>query len=98
MAFLLENVGRREVDGNALGRQRQADGDERGAHALARFGDRLVGQANDGEGRQPGRGLHLDIDVKHLDALKRDGTYVRNHASPLSPSGDRWRSGHRPRR
>ena len=53
MAAFLEQVGRREVDGDAPGRQRQAQRVERRAHPLARFADRLVGQADDGEGRQP---------------------------------------------
>ena len=35
------------------------------------FGDRLVWQADDREGRHAGRDLHLDIDGSDLDALER---------------------------
>ena len=48
VAALLGQVGRRQVDGDALGRQAQPRGDQRGADAFARFLDRLVGQARPG--------------------------------------------------
>ena len=32
---------------------------------------RLVGEADDDEGRQPGRDLHLDVDGARLDAFER---------------------------
>ena len=50
VAALLGEVGRREVDGDALRRQRKAQRAEGRAHALAAFADRLVGQADHGEG------------------------------------------------
>ncbi len=53
VAALLGEVGGRQVDGDALRRQRQAHGVERGAHPLAAFGHRLVGQADHCEGGQP---------------------------------------------
>ncbi len=48
VAAFLRQVGRRKVDGDAAGRKREAGGDQRGADPLARFGDRLVRQADDG--------------------------------------------------
>ncbi len=50
MAAFLQEIGRRQVDGDALGRQGQSDGDEGRAHALAAFAHRLVGQSHHGEG------------------------------------------------
>ena len=38
MAAFLGEVGGSEIDGNALGRQRQPDGIQRAAHPLAAFG------------------------------------------------------------
>ena len=80
VAAFLGQVGGREVDDDALRRQRQAGGMERAAHALAALGDRLVGQADDDEVRQARRDLHLHVDRDRLDALKRNGGDVRNHA------------------
>ena len=42
VAALLGQVGGREIDGDAAGRQREARGDQRRAHPLARFRDGLV--------------------------------------------------------
>ncbi len=47
----LEQVGVRQVHGDALGRQRQADRDKGRAHPIAALGDRLVGQADQGDSR-----------------------------------------------
>ena len=57
-------------------------GDQRRAHALARFGHRLVGQADDGEGRQARRHLHLDVDGPDLDALERNRRDALDHVAP----------------
>ena len=48
---LLGQVGRREVDGDMLGRQREANGGKGRPHALAAFADGLVRQADNGEMR-----------------------------------------------
>ena len=53
MAAFLGQIGGRKVDGDPLRRQGQAHGEQRGAHAFAAFRHRLVGQADDGERRQP---------------------------------------------
>jgi len=85
VAALLGQVGGGEVDGDALGRQAQARGDQRRAHPLARFLHRLVGQADDKESRQAGRNLHLHVDEHRIDALKRYGLNSGDHAP--SPTG-----------
>ena len=72
VAAFFGQVGRREVDGDAARRQREARGGQRRAHPLARFGDRFVGQADDVESRQPRRDLDLDIDGTNLDAFERN--------------------------
>ncbi len=82
MAAFLRQVGGREVDGDAARRQREARGDQRGAHPLARFRHRLVGQADHIEGRHPGRDLHLDVDGADLDALERHGGNALDHDCP----------------
>ena len=62
----------------ALGLGRQADPQrpEGGAHALARFGHRLLGQADDGEGRDTPRHVDQDVDVLDLDAPESHGADV----------------------
>ncbi len=82
MAAFLRQVGGREIDGDAARRQRQAGGDQRGAHALARLAHRLVGQADDVEGRQAGRDLHLHVDRAGLDALERNRGDALDHVAP----------------
>ena len=64
VAAFLGQVGRREVDGDSPRRQRKPRGDQRRAHPLARLGDRLVRQADNGKRRQPGRDLHLHVDAR----------------------------------
>ena len=49
LAAFLRQVGGREVHRDVLVGQAEADGVQRVAHALAAFGDRLVGQADDDE-------------------------------------------------
>src|SRR5215831_13561916 len=68
----LGQVGRGEIDGDALGGQRQPGGDERGAHSFAALADRLVGQANDVEHDSAGGDEHLHVDGARLDALEGD--------------------------
>ena len=64
-------------------RQRRPRGDQRRAHPLARFGHRLVGQADNGKGGETGRDLDLHVDRAGLDPLKSDGGNPLNHAAPL---------------
>ncbi len=83
MAALLEHVGGREIDRDALGRQRQAHGADCAAHAFARFTDRLVRQTDDGKARQASRDADLHIHVERLDALKGDRVDMGDHAAVL---------------
>ena len=85
VAAFLRQVGGREVDGDALRRQRQAGGVQRRVHPLAALGDRLVGQADDVEHRLSRRHQHLHVDRNRLDALKGDGGDARDHRQ-LPPS------------
>ena len=86
VAAFLRQIGRRHVDGDAPRRQREPRGDQRGAHPLARFRHRLVGQADHVERRQAGRDLHLHVDGARLDALERHRGDALHHAMPLAGS------------
>ncbi len=70
---LLGEVGWREVDRDALRRQGKPQRAEGGAHALAAFAHRLVGQPDHGEGDIARRHQHLHIDRQDIDALERNG-------------------------
>ena len=83
MAALLRHVGGREIDGDALGRQRKARGDQGGTDPLLRFRDRLVAETDDVEHNIPGRDVHLHVDGTGLDPLERHGRYARHHFAPL---------------
>ena len=72
VAALLRQVGRRQVAGDVLVGQAQANGMQRAAHPLAAFGDGLVGQADDGERVATAADLHLHVDTLGLDAAERD--------------------------
>ncbi len=79
MAAFLGQIGGREIDDDALGRQRQTGGMEGAAHPLTALVHRLVGQADDDEFRQARHHLDLNIDRNGLDPLKRDGCNVSDH-------------------
>jgi hypothetical protein len=79
MAALLQQIGGRQIDGDALGRQGQPHGRQGGAHPLPAFRHGLVRQPDHGEGRQPRAHLHLDIDRQNLDAPKGDRGDARDH-------------------
>ena len=49
------------------------------------FGDRLVGQADDVEGRQARRHLHLHVHGAGLDALEGNRRDALNHGAALNP-------------
>jgi hypothetical protein len=54
MAAFLRQIGGGEIDGDALGRQRQADSVQRAANPLAALGHGLVGQADEAKWGRPG--------------------------------------------
>ena len=86
MAAFLGQIGRRQIDDDALGRQRQADGVEGGGDPLAAFLHRLVGQADGDEAHRPGRDLHLHIDAARLQPQERHRADMGHH--PPSPPTD----------
>ncbi len=86
MAAFLGQIGRRQVDGDAPRRQRQAGGHQRGPHPLLGLAHRLVGQPHHGEMRQAGRHLDLHVHGPGLDALERHSGDPLDHA-PLPPLG-----------
>ena len=59
-----------------------------GAHALAAFAHRLVGEADHGEGRHAGPDLHLHVHFLAIDALEGDGLDPRYHElrGPMQPA------------
>src|SRR5208282_3990652 len=97
VAALLRQVGRGEIDGDALGRQGEAGGDEGRADPLLRLSYRLVAEAHDVEDDVAARDMHLHVYGPGLDSLERHGRYARHHVRPLwaGPSGgtfaEHWR-------
>ena len=86
MRPLLRQVGGRQVDGDALGRERQAERRDSAAHALAAFGDRLVAQPDDVEHRDAGDQAALDLDAARLEPKIGDRRHRRDHScSPHRP-------------
>ena len=85
MAAFLGQVGGREIDGDAARRQRQPGSDQRRAHAFLGFGDGFVGQADNVEGGQAGRHLHLHVDGAGLDAFEGNRTDTLDHGDAPNP-------------
>ena len=67
MRPFLGQIGRRQIDGDDLGRKREADCGQGAAHAFAALGHRLVGQPDDHESRDARRQLHLHLDGACLE-------------------------------
>ena len=84
MRAFLGQIGGRQVDRDPLGRQREADRGERRMDPLAAFGDRLVGQADDGERRNTGGQLDLDFDGAGFEPEVRDSGDGRGHHGPAT--------------
>jgi hypothetical protein len=87
MRALLLEVGGREIDQDALGRECEAHRVQRRADALARLADRLVRQPHDHEVRQPVADLHLDFDGHGLDADEREGVHAGDGPGARVPVG-----------
>ena len=99
VAALLGQVGRREVDGDALRRQGQPRGGQRRADPLAGFGDRLVAEADDVEHHGAVGDLNLDVDRASLDPLEGDRRNPHDHRALTDAIQDGWRLARvRPRR
>ncbi len=84
MAAFLGEIGGREIDRDALRRQRQPQGAQRRAHPLATFADCLVGQPDDGKADVAGGDHHLHVDRHHIDALECYRLYpcLHDHSCP----------------
>jgi hypothetical protein len=82
VAAFLRQIGGREIDDDALLRERQPGSMERAAHPFAALGDRFVREPDDYEFRQPRRDLHLHVNGNTFDPLKRNCRDVRNHGRP----------------
>ena len=87
VAAFFGEIRRSEIDGNAFRREREPDRVERAAHPLAALGHGLVGQADDGEGRQPRSDLDLHVDGPRFDALESDRGNTREHGSKTPVPG-----------
>ncbi len=81
MAAFLQNVGRRQVDGDAFGRQGKSQRMQGGAHSLAALADRLVRQSDQRERWQTTGDLDLDVDRQHIDTLERHRVDTGDHNS-----------------
>lgn len=79
---LLGQGGGGEIDDDAAGRQREARGGKRRAHAVARLRHRLVRQPDDMKGGKAGRDLDLHVDGARLDPLKRHRRHPLDHGPP----------------
>lgn len=79
MTALLGQVCGGQIDRDPLGGQGKTQRLKSRAHPLAGFTHRLVGQADNGEGRQPRAHLHLDVDIDHIHALEGDRVDVCDH-------------------
>jgi len=83
---LLWKVGGRQVDGDDLGRKREADRRQRCTHALAAFGDCLVRKPDDRELGNSGGKLDLDLDRTGVEPEIGDSGDGGGHLSP-PPAG-----------
>lgn len=79
----LGQVSGRKVDGDPLGRQRQAHRGQRSVDPFAAFIHRLVGQADQIETRQAGRDLALDFHGTSLKPEIGNCLDQRDQAYPL---------------
>ncbi len=92
VAAFLGQIGGREIDSDAAGRQSEPRSDQRRAHPFARLRNRLIGQADDGECGHARRNLHLHVDRPYLNASKATvATRWTILASPQAHSAQSFR-------
>jgi hypothetical protein len=72
-------IGRRQINRDFLGWQRQPRGVQRGLHPLAAFRHCLVGQADNVHADLSRRHHHLDVDRHRVDAFECNRTDPCNH-------------------
>jgi hypothetical protein len=87
MAAFLRQIGRRQIDGDAFGRQGEADGVQRAPHPLAALGHGLVGKADNGEGGHARTDLDLHVHGAGFDAFEGDRGNPGEHPKPPVFSG-----------
>ncbi len=75
----LAQVGRREVRGDAPGREVEPGVRDRGAHPLPRLPHGRVSESDDREGREAGPEVHLDADRSRLDPVDGEGGDAGEH-------------------
>ena len=78
---LFAHVGRRQVDGDAMGRKLEPRVADRAANPIAALTDAGVGQSHHGEAGQAERHVDLDLDRERLDPVDRRGPHAGEHAS-----------------
>ena len=82
MAALFRQIGGRQVDRDALGRQRDRQRVHRRTHPLFRLAHRLVGQSHQVKCRHPRRQRALHFDQPRLDPFECHRKGPRDHFAP----------------
>ena len=70
MRAFLYHIGRRQIDSDPLGRERQPDGRQRRADPFTRFSNSLVGKPDNGHRRKTIGNMDLHLDRYGVDAAK----------------------------
>ncbi len=85
---LLGQLGRGEVDDDAVVRAHEAGVDERPLDAMRALLDGRFGQADEhGLGQRAGRDIDLDLDRQGVDAEEREGVELGEHGPSALPNG-----------
>ena len=79
MAAFFRQIGGGKIYGDAVIGQGEADRRQSGAHPLAAFRNRFVGQADHGKGILTGREMHLHLARNSIDTLKSNRIDIGNH-------------------
>ena len=87
VAAFLREIGGRQVDRDALGRERQAHRRQRGLHPFAAFAHRLVRQTDEIETRHPRRDLALHLDGARLQPQIGNRPNQCDHKNPSRIEG-----------
>jgi hypothetical protein len=86
--ILLRQIGRSQVDGDALGGEGQARCDQGRTDPLPAFRHGFVRQPHEEEGDTAGRDLDLNIHGARLDTLERHRRDPRHHPHHPIPQGE----------
>src|SRR5262249_45510092 len=77
----LAHVGRRQIDGDLVGRELESRIADRALHAVAALADARVGKADHRGRRQAERDVYFDVDGGGLDTEEGRRTKTREHAA-----------------